>query len=70
MYLLDAKLWIGGGPLYRCLGVWFSTEQFADQVRVWQREVLMGITVIGWKGRGRGGSRGEGRDVYGFRDEQ
>lgn len=50
--------------------MWFSTEQFADQVRVWQREVLMGITVIGWKGRGRGGSRGEGRDVYGFRDEQ
>ena len=53
--------------------MWFSTEQFANEVRVWQREVLIGVSVIGWKGRERGrmgGQRGEGRDVYGFRDEQ
>jgi hypothetical protein len=50
--------------------VWFSTEQFADEVRVWQREAVMAVSVTGWrKGRGRG-RRGEGRDVYGFRDEQ
>ena len=48
--------------------MWFSTEQLADEVTVWQREAMVAIAMARWKGRER--RRGEGRDVYGFRDEQ
>ena len=47
-----------------------STEQLADEVTVWKRQTLLGVSVFSRKEKGRRRKRRESRHIYGFRDEQ